>query len=104
MTASTTTQLLSVKWSNTQHCISVSLLNLDCKRTFNTNRSQDFCILTYYNPDFISFILTLLLRIKRGLEVDVLLKIIKFDVTTMEVSVCFGWSLEPLVLTLLFLW
>jgi len=39
MTASTTAQLLSVKWSNTQHCISVSLLNLDCKRTFNTNRS-----------------------------------------------------------------
>jgi len=41
--------------------------------------------------------LKLLLRMTRSLDVDALLKTIKFEVTIMEISVCFSWALGPLL-------
>jgi len=36
-----------------------------------------------------------LLRVNRYLAVDVLLKIIKFVVTMMKISIYFSWALDP---------
>ncbi len=37
----------------------------------------------------------ILLRINRGLDVDVLFKLIKFEVTVVEISVYISWASDP---------